>query len=203
MSIHPDMIRAMLAHGGDLQEAYAAAMKASVSPHLRKGGAMKLPDGTASKDAGSRGGKVAHRAVRGRAADRHKEIMALADAGVASAAIARQLGLPARTVSDYVRAQRVAAPTPEGDYELLMLSDRLGDARIRAIAARVCASRGVCLVRVMGKSRDASLAAARAEICFEASEQGMKSHEIAETLGRQSSTVRHFIITERHRRGKA
>lgn len=38
MSIHPDMIRAIIAHGGDLQTAYAAAMKSTIPSQFRAGG---------------------------------------------------------------------------------------------------------------------------------------------------------------------
>ena len=93
MSIHPELIRAMIAHGGDLQAAYAAAMKSTIPPQFRAG-ATRSGWGDENRNAA---------ALRERMERWGRHVMPLHHAGQSVPQIVRASGLSANTVRRVIR----------------------------------------------------------------------------------------------------
>lgn len=139
MSIHENIIRARIEHGAtNLQDAYRLAWMKDIPRHLRRNGtqASKL-NVQHQKEAGAKGAANAKAEAQARRPALLRKIGGYLDQGMNATDIARQIGMPPRTVRRLVREinpredRRMPDNTPE-QHEALML--HVGDLRSQGLS---------------------------------------------------------------------
>lgn len=107
MTIHPDISRALVQHGGNFQDALRETWMASIPRHLRRQATQSTKLNTIQQqEAGRLGVATVQAQAKARRAVLLPQIAALLAQGLRSEEISREIGVPARSVRNLMKELR-------------------------------------------------------------------------------------------------